>query len=965
MKFFEKKQNQLLIIVILVVAIILTAAVVCLWPSSAPTKSDSGNNVGIGNSEFGKGMNFDPNNVFSKYTAKENVEIIKSKELTVVMDKTKALPLAYQLSNGAYMLGAGELTTDYYTINEKDYKPEVSYKKLSASSVEYTLKFKDVKLSSSVTENLTVCYEFKVEGNELVKKMKSLEGDDAKCELWIMDTAPMLQVDGQMSDSGVAASSSQAKSGQGNKIEDMIGKLSELKSGRIPNSSFSFVWNNGAAGTIYTPSAFTNPYTAEIKNDGASSKAVIYAGTYYHRLAGGTRVEKEDTSGNVSEVLYEARVGIVSDTNLTNSVDWQDAALWLKGEIPQMTEDLYEYLQTGSWGQTIIAFPSSTYLEDSKNLPAYSFIHGSLEQYLNAQKYVYNMTDGIGKNAYCMVGWQGRGHDYGWPDLSEQIVNPAIGDTKIWNEYQKKFAEYGGVLSFHVNQSDISSASLIYSRPETDTSKFGNSSIWLDKETTNVGTEYFGWTAYTLSHYTDFIKGYALTRHDAFIDKYYAPFIMYMDVFTNHPYGDYGAAEEEYAKAREIQHWKANGVNVGTEYYSQEKYLNGQQLFLGTIGYSIIDCFMMSGNAKNGGFSQADDRGDLRVWGYLGTNGGSLAQKNNSFYTDMVSNLYTDSFLNCGILWDAGLLSYEETDEYRKTVWGDGIVAEYNKGTDLFTVKKNGNIIALGGDVIFPVPDDKDRVLVYCKVGREATWRLPEQLEDAKNVVLYKLTPTGRTYIETLKVEDKSVTFTMSGDTSYLLEKGKKSTKTSKENLAVLSTTSGSSKDDTGKNVNNESANQITLSVPKSKAPTGNWNDTLKTLLPSMFDQNGGIKYEWPCRPSCTVDGDSNTWWQPNGDTSFEEPDLADGEAYIEYKFDSKKTKVSSVKIKEISADSDKVTKFKIQGMSGGKFVTLYEGSEIPDKAITFDTIETSRIRIVILSAKSNTPRIAEVEIYG
>ncbi|MBR7133066.1 MAG: hypothetical protein IKD04_05985 [Clostridia bacterium] len=946
MSFFRKKETKLLLVVIVAFLIIVSSACILLLPEKeASYKND-----------FGKGVNFDPNGVFESYLSKENTDVLENKALTVVIDKANPRALIYRLGDSAYMLGAGESTNSEYVINSSGYEPEkIDYRKTGKASAEYTLTFENVKLSGSVTKNITVCYELKLEKNEFVKRIKSIEGDDKSSRLWIEEAVPVLQVNNSMANAGVAASSTADM-----KLTDMVGDLSELNTGRISNSSFSFLWNNGIAAGIYTPSSFTSPYTAEVKNNGMVKSAVIYAGKYHHRLADGVRVQREDANGKIKDVFYEMRVGFVSDENATNSVDWQDAALWLKAEIPPMPEKLREYLKVGTWGQAYIAFPSSTYIKDSKNIPAFTYVHGTYEQYFNVQKNLYNLTDGIAKYSYCMVGWQGRGHDYGWPDLSEQIVNPAVGTTETVVEYQKKLAKYGGDLSFHINQSDISDASLVFNNK----SKYGNSSVWLDKSKVNVGTDFFGWTAYTLSHFTDFINGYSKARQEAFVKKYFAPFIMYMDVFTDHPNGDYGTAEEQYAKGREVQHWRTLGTNISTEYYTQEKFMNGQFLFNTSGGISVVDSFMLAGNGHFNSTSFFNTAPEAYAWGYVGSGNITVSSTENLTASDIMEKVIRNGFLNIGILGEAGIRYYEETEKKIITYWNDGIKLEYDKGTSNVIVTHNGDTVAIGKDIIYAAPDGSPRAFVYCSLAREATWRLPERMQKYKKLALYELTADGRVYVDTLKVTDDSVTFAMKGKTSYVLVGGITGKRSARVNLAASSKITATSKDSGVKNNNNESFNQITLSVSKEKAPSESWNDTLKTLLPTMFDKDGGIKYEWPCRPYCTADGDINTWWQPNADTTFEEPDLADGEAYLEYKL-KEKSKVSKIKITEISEQDRKVTKFEIQYFSGGIFKTIYSGEEIPEKEITFDAVETTRIRVVILEAQSLTPRIAEVEIYG
>lgn len=951
MSFFRKKENQAMITVVLSAVIIISTAAVCFTGVKLPE------NI------FGKSENFDVNGVYESLSNLENADIISNKKISVVLDKNMPQAIAYGYENGAYLLGAGNVpsSANYYIINGSEYVPSVSYEKIDKTTARYTVTVNEVTLTDEIKSNLKFVYEFSVNGNEMIKKLISLEGDSESAELWIQESNPVLQIDGQMPEPGIAASTTAFQTDTGNQMEEMIGTLDVLSNRRISNGSFSFVWNKGVSAAVYTPSAHYNPYQTEVINTASGKRGVIYAGRYYHRLADGVRLQREDTDGKVSDIFYELRIGFTDDCNETGSVDWQDAALWLRAEIPQMPQELRDFLSVGYWGQYHLAFPPGT----EENLAAYTKVYGTYAQYLEVQRQLYNLTDGVAKASYEMVGWQGRGHDYGWPDLSEQPFNPALGDETTPVKYKDLFAKYGGDLSFHINTSDASEiTSHLYLRDEDDKNPLGNISV-VDKEDKSYESEVFGWNGYHILHYLDFIKGYSNNRQEAFVDKYFAPFIMYSDVMTDHTTSKYSTIEDEYGKARIMQHWRTLGINMATEVYSQEKYLNGLFMFNTSYGEvpSRIDSFMLAGNSQFVATRTFNTAAEDYVWGYLGAEGGSIASSQNTMAKAKLANAFKGPFLCMGVLGNAGILSYEESDEKIITNWGNNIKVEFDRSSQLLTVTQDGNVIALGGDMIFPVPGDDSRALIYCSVAREAEWMLPESMRDAKTVSLYRLTADGREFVDTLKVKKGTVTFKMEGSTSYVIENKKKG-KSVSENLATHSVISASSKHENGTTADGVNLLSKIFTIPAEKAPTGNWKDTLLGLNDNMLDSAGGIKYEFPVRSYNTVDGDADTYWEPNADENFGETDLSDGEAYLEYKFTSGK-KVSKVKIDEVSDTSSKVTSFEIRYMQDGKWETAYSGTEIPEDDITFDEITASRIRIVILGAKDSTPRIAEVGIYS
>ena len=952
MDFFKSKKNQAMLTVVSTVLVIIVAAAICFAPFGSSTGGMTKNSG-----------HYDPNGIFSQMKALSHADVIESDTLSVVLDKNMPQAICYQYENGGYILGAGNTDHNYYVINGEEYTPDVAYEKVDSSSARYTVTVKDVKLRDDIVSTLTFVMEYKAEKNEVTRKILSLEGDSDSAELWIQESAPVLQVDSQMPNAGFAASTTAYNSDEGNMMHELVGNLSNISTGRISNGCFSFVWNDGVAAGVYTPSADYALYQSEVVDTASGRQGAVYAGKYYHRFEDGVRAQRESADGKISDLFYEMRIGFTDDCNHTNTVDWQDAALWLRGVIPQMPDELRDFLSVGSWGQYNAAFPPLA----TENLDVYTKVYSTYAQLLETQRQFYNLTDGVGKASFEIVGWQGRGHDYGWPDLSEQPFNPVLGDETTPAKYKELFAQYGGDLSFHINTSDASGhTSRLFLRGPDDSNPLGNSSVVNQEKTSFTGDKAFGWDGYHVLHFLDFVKGYAKNRQDAFVKKYYAPFIMYSDVMSDHVTSKYNSAHDEYGKARIMQHWKALGVNMATEIYAQEKYLNGQFLFNTSYdaGPNRIDSFMLAGNAQFVATRKFQTEAEDYVWGYLGGGAGAglWTDSSNNMAQQRLEKTFNGAFLNMGTLGKAGILSFTESSSEITVNWNDGYVSTYDKASKVLTVTKNGKVIFRGGNMIFAVPGDSNRALVYCSVGNVGEWNLPEGMSKAKSVNLYRLTTEGREYVETLKVKKGTVSFAMEGKTSYVLENGK-ITDSADENLALSATVSASSQFERGRTGNGHSLMSKVFSVPASKAPDGNWQNTIYGIENTMLDSNGGIRYEFPVSAYCASDGDANTYWEPNADEEYGEIDLQDGEAYLEYKF-GKSKKVSRVKINEISEGNAKVTAFEIQYMKGGQWYTAHSGNEIPQNEITFDTVEASRIRVVILEAKSLTPRISEVKIY-
>ncbi|MBR7132550.1 MAG: hypothetical protein IKD04_03375 [Clostridia bacterium] len=944
----------------------------------------------------------DKEGLYFKTLREPDTEFITDGRLYVILDKTMPQALFYKTADGRYIFGAGDITQETlensYIINGSTYSPaNVTFEKTGDSTAQYSVTIKSVALSSSVTSNISFTYRYTVKDGELVKEMLSLTGDDKNIPLSIEETAPVLKVYDTMAGAGIAASSTEFDKNVGYVGEEMIGTLAELSSGdSISDSSFSFVWNDNLAASIYTESAFHNPYTAKVSTQSLGKAGELYAGVYYHRLLGGERVQSEDENGKITDVLYKSVIGFSADCNSTETVDWQDAAVWLRGRIPQMSTALRAYLNQGDWAQTQAAFPQSKATSEEVNNPAID-VRGTYGQYLSRQKNVYNLTDKVGKFAYCMVGWQGRGHDYNWPDLTDQILNPALlGSLDELLEYKEQFADVGGVLSFHINQSDISEGSKAYADHGSEVTV-----------TTGDVVSSFGWNIYPMSHYFDFTGGYATQRQDAFAEEIYAPFIMYSDVMLDTAayagtFKGLTAVEEQYAKAREVQHWRALGTNIATENYSQEKYLNGQFLFNFLAFPTVIDQFMTAGNIRiyNSRLSHKfaeEDRGIYTsdyIWGmvsgYLNVED-PYTEASFLYSGDYVSaakklayNVFRGGFVN-GMMGSAGILSYKETDTGYETVWNNGISAVYDRETDTVKIWNDGVLVADGDSVFIASPDGEEKILAYTISATTLTRKLPEAFRGYSALSLYRLSEDGRVYIGEVAVQNGEVSFETEAYTSYvLLPNGAKASV--KENVM----TKVSKAVGTSKNANSYDWYTIydfrtrggskPLSIAKALSPDNDWLTTFNNQLEDyMLDSSGNLLCEYPANPFCTIDGDINTYWEPatniNTDSSPDdgsENDMAANKAYITYNFKSEQ-KVKYIKITEASEADSEVLDFGIAYWKDGKFNVCYRSTNgIPDTEIDISDyltdvtdISTTALKLTINTAESNTPRIAEIAVYS
>lgn len=999
-----------------------------------------------------------------------------------------------------------------YSINGERYTPITEFKKTSQSSAEYTVTVAGVDLGDGEATDISFTFEYTVSQGEFKKRMTSLSGDKEGLPLTIKDINPYLTVDSYMNDPSVAVSN-----GSGDEI---LGELSALSDNTVYDSSFAFVSNSGLSAAIYTPSSYSNPYIAAVRV-GDYSRAQITSAGYVHRLSDGTRVQAQTDDG-LTDVLYESILGFAADTNKSGEVDWQDAALWLRDEIPQMSTELREYLETGDWGQFILAFPTGISAADfnADEYNAATYVYSTYAQALEVLRRHYNMTDGVGQRSFAMVGWQGRGHDYGWPDLAEQPFNPALTDLsgvnnagwaafklksdtggsavigfnesggalywwsegtehtvyfidengaqasmstsksqgmisgipsgfdgyvafplddldchsgykthdtdgiltldelkslQIWNcdagweasslmladdlaaitesirtgkdtdgiyrisetddrtatvsngnaylnvkyadsltvdYYRELYAALGGDLSFHINQSDVTENSSLYIN--------GAESVTEDLSYTGD----FGWKAYNISHFKDYTSGAFARRVDAFVEKYYAPFIIYSDVYTDRAAFDYGTEEDRYAKAQEVDYWLSRGTNVATEYYSQEKYLNGQFLFINMICPSVIDCFMISGNARISVFGASGDTySEKALWG-ISTDYLTAAEKNKISHTygaaqynaqiasGYAFNTCRGAFVN-GMLGSAGIASYRKTENGAEVTYGDGFKTVYSGKTGETSVYKNGELVANDTYALVQSPDGNEKMLAAASAAGRVSGKLSGALAECEGVVLYRLTGDGRVFEGELTVQNGSVTFTAEAFTTYVIVAERDTSTEVAENLALSAKIKASSRMPQGLSADKMNLGNRIITIAKP-AGVGAWSDILKNLGANMTDEKDNLKVEYPAYPQASTDGDPNTCWVPCGESK----------PWIEYDFTTSEA-VSAVKITESANGGGKITSFKILAAGeNGVYSEIYEGGKVPQTEIKFSRAVTASKLKLEITGTEGTPQIAELAIY-
>lgn len=902
---------------------------------------------------------------------------IGNEEISVALDNNYPQVLSYTLKDGSQIIGGSEKNINQIKINGVAYEDTtVHMEKIDSTTAQYTVIINGVDpdgAQSAESRTVRLVYEMSLDGTTITKKLVSLEGDQENVEFTIEFTAPIISVESSMKKAGIAASSTDHFNPQ-----EKIGLLDQVGNFTISNAEFGFVWNDEVSAAIYTPSSFTRGYTAKVSSKGTDKVGEIYENKYYHRLKDGKRPVKENSLNQEEPMMYESKVYLGKDTNNSGEIDWQDTALWVRKQLPQMPSDLRAFFNGGNWHQTHGAFPGSGWAGHASNFKTFTTVYSTPKQLVEVQRQVSNMTDGQGRQTFEYVGWNGMGHDFGWPNINEVYFNPAVGTPESMKQSKLLMEQYGGDLSFHVNMTDMTDNSESYLRGNLE-SEYGNREA--STGAIQYGKDVFGWNAWKMSHYIDL--PFALNRQEDFVQKYWAPFVLYQDVMLDYPKSGNTQVEEHYAKMREIDRWRNLGTYAATEYYDAEKRQNGQFIFKNYGGPTTLANFMNAGQAI---MHYTRNRTDVRIqdyiWGFLysddvRTGDLSVAGDGNQSSVELTKETFLYSLPN-GYVAQRKLLGYKQEGSKYTTYWSDGIKWEADSQTgeallsqdDIIISRlkrERGSEIKITGESFIPRLEE-DKILVYSVEGQEKVWLLPESWRNKEALKVYDLTADGSVYVQTVPVVNGKVTVaTKPGQAVVLLPvETELSDAVESINIALNAKITASSNTQRGYNQSkyiNTGAEDVW--IKREESPTNNWDNQLKSLNSSMKNNNGDIRYSKSIIAPFTADGVASSYWQPNIDQQ-QNPiiDMQDGNAWLEYSFVQQQS-ISKVRIQEVSGINDKVTSFKIQIEQNGAWEDIYTGEGIPEEAIVLNTVPTNKLRLVITGAKSNAPKIGEVEIYN
>ena len=479
--------------------------------------------------------------------------------------------------------------------------------------------------------------------------------------------------------------------------------------------------------------------------------------------------------------LPSAKVVITEDANADNKVDWQDGAI------------AYRSIMNNPQGW-----------EKVKDITAYRIAmnFGSQAQNpflmtLDGIKKINLHTDGLGQGV-LLKGYGSEGHDSG--HLNYADIGKRIGGVEDFKALIEKAKKYGAHLGIHVNASETYPESKYFNEDILRKNPDGSYSYgwnWLDQGV-NIDA------AYDLAHGR-------LARWEELKNKLGEGLdFIYVDVWGNGQSGDNGAwATHVLAKEINKQGWRfAIEWGHGGEYDSTFQHWAADLTYGGYTNKGINSAItrFIRNHQKDSWVGDYRSYGGAADYPLLG--GYSMKDfegwQGRSDYNGYVTNLFahdvmTKYFQHFTVSkWEDGKpvtmtdngSTYKWTPEMRvELVDADNNkVVVTRKSNDINspqyrerTVTLNGRVIQDGSAYLTPwnwdangkkLASDKEKMYYFNTEAGATTWTLPSDWANGK-VYLYKLTDQGKTEEKEVVVKDGKITLDLTANQPYVLYRSK------------------------------------------------------------------------------------------------------------------------------------------------------------------------------------------------
>ncbi|OUP00470.1 hypothetical protein B5F36_13815 [Anaerofilum sp. An201] len=955
-----------------------------------------------------------------------NAQWIENDTLKVALDKTFPQALRYQLVENDEVIYAGYTNakheayiTDDTSLEGTPYPAEVTSFEAAGDRAEYVLSIPDFH------GGLSVRYEFRVEGSELVKEITDISGEGEPYLVSFKLDTPILRIKTTQQGAAVAhnveLSPDRYQNYQGDQGNDVIGALSGLNVS-TNYTDWAFLYTEKALGTAYN-TLFDVPYIVKTMDNGGNKEEALYDREYYYRLAYQPNEDKDGVKqlGEMQRIdtgePFESRVYICADINGNGKVDWQDGANWVRKQLPELNENLQEFFaKGGTWQQGHGTFPFNRTSSEVK-IP--------YDVWASEARKTYYLTDGT-PQAYAIAGWQQHGHDWHWGNWMQNF-SPAAGGNEGAKQAMEDTLKYGSYISYHMNQEIDTPESGTYDTNMVARDANGNEQMY-----NNIfGQERFR----NKSYFLDWAAGNTDERMDSFFSnsKYWTPAVLYNDQMWDNtsPYNGVYGVHESFAKKKIIEKYDQYGISICHEGFQPTMVRNGATQWKYNNNNSLVSQYVMAGR----GTSQMASPGTY--FQIFGEKVSSDARNGNITSVGDFDRAIEDHYLYAAptfFLRQFEPLEYIDNDEMQAVRWSGDVMSKYLKATDSIEFTQNGVVVVQGNNRFLPdLETPESKIHLYSVSGMAQEWQLPVSWEGVTQVDQYELTSNGQVYVGRLEVKDGKVAPVCSAKVPYILVRAEgEQPELGAVNMALDATSSQPAATDgnveTGWTANGKTGS-IEVDLGREREinrveivedgdnirgfrieveKDGEWqtvaegervNGEKQLVFPAALGNKVRLTItqavQEPIVNELRIYADANLSLtakpvassSTNYNTVHPDDEGVDvtyshrGDAYsaaddslqtmwkatgtenqtLDMEF-NRPTKVNRVVVRE---EGDNITSFKLQGQKDGVWTDLYSGETIGELAeINFFTFTADKVRLLIESAKE-APSILEFAVYG
>lgn len=649
----------------------------------------------------------------------------------------------YQL--GDRTISTGMEQTNTLIINNTEYKPQTTSKKVAEHKYEYTMNIEEIGVEITAQLQIEESHVVRFE----VTNIK--EGKDVLVRS-IQLNSSLIYVDSSMDSATYAWNKS---NGEWHGIsEELVDDMLKMKQAGTFGATMTMASANGLGIAVENNVISSgNKMIVTTEKKPLVNKISVKPGTWTYR----------HSQSNETEALPWYEVVITEEQNGDGKTDWQDAVV--------------------AYRKTIFVEPYGA--EDMKNSMmyiAFNFASQANDTFLNSLdtgKVLYNYTDGFGQ-MILHKGYQAEGHDDDIPSYSN--IGVRQGGLKDFNYLIDEGDKYNLRVGVHINATEyhLDANELNYSNlngatangPATD--KLGKGWDWID-------------TAYYVDQTKDVLSGdlkarfeslYNLTKdpnnpNDPALDFYY------IDVYTGNDYNAH----------KLLQYANDLGLKVGTEFAGPLEpgvdfvhwgpdlgYPNkGNNSTLSRMVKNNLDIFVGQALYKGQKIPGVTTWGDSKP---------DLQQGVTVFFNEVLPTKYMQHF---------GVLKHE-TDQ---VTYEDGVISKRNKGNGKIELSKDGKLISSWKDTgtttdesvrhtgeanslipwVWDVRTNKvlgmnegAKLYHWNTTGKETTWQLTNEFKDVKQFNMYELTQQGKVLVDTINAVNGTITIDRAAkNTPYVL----------------------------------------------------------------------------------------------------------------------------------------------------------------------------------------------------